>query len=98
MSNKDTYRYLIGAYFGISEMDEYRTKEYVLKEIRDYINNFINNNIIDFDIEKEKDDVDKNVSLDVKLHDALLVLPKINAPIDLVLLVKSRIKEINDKS
>ena len=42
----------------------------------------------DFDIDSESDDVDKNVSLDVKLHDALLVLPKIDAPIDLILLVK----------
>ena len=97
MNNKDTYRYLIGAYYGISEMDEYSTKEYVLKEIRDYIENFINNNYIDFDIDSESDDVDKNVSLDVKLHDALLVLPKIDAPIDLILLVKSKIKELNDK-
>ena len=97
MSNKDTYRYLIGAYYGISEMDEYSTKEYILKEIRDYIENFINNNYIDFDMEKEKEDVDKNVSLDVKLHDALLVLPKIDAPIDLILLVKSKIKDLNDK-
>ena len=97
MSNKDTYRYLIGSYYGISEMDEYSTKEYILKEIRDYIENFINNNYIDFDIEKEKEDVDKNVSLDVKLHDALLVLPKIDAPIDLILLVKSKIKDLNDK-
>ena len=97
MTNKDTYRYLIGAYYGISEIDEYSTKEYILKEIRDYIDNFISNNYIDFDIEEEKDDVDKNVSLDVKLHDALLVLPKIDAPIDLILLVKSKIKDLNDK-
>ena len=96
MNNKDTYRYLIGAYYGISEMDEYSTKEYILKEIRDYIENFINNNYIDFDIDKESDDVDRNVSLNVKLHDALLVLPKIDAPIDLILLVKSKIKELND--
>lgn len=96
MTNKDTYRYLIGAYYGISEMDEYPTKEYILKEIRDYIENFLNNNYIDFDIEEEKDDVDKNVSLDVKLHDALLVLPKIDGPIDLTLLVKKKIKELND--
>lgn len=97
MNNKDTYRYLIGGYYGISEMDEYSTKEYILKEIRDYIENFINNNYIDFDIDKEKEDVEKNVSINVKLHDALLVLPKIDAPIDLILLVKDKIKELNKK-
>ena len=97
MNNKDTYRYLIGAYYGISEMDEYLTKEYILKEIRDYIENFINNNYIDFDIDEEKEDVEKNVSINVKLHDALLVLPKIDAPIDLILLVKDKIKELGKK-
>ena len=97
MTLKDTYRYLIGAYFGVEEMDEYKTKEYVLKEINEYINTFLETNPIDFDVEEQFDDVNKNVSLDTKLHDALLVLPKINAPIDLILLVKEKIKELNDK-
>lgn len=97
MTLKDTYRYLIGGYFGVEEMDEYKTKEYVLKDIKEYIYHFLNSNIIDFDIEKEYEDVNKNVSLDTKLHDALLVLPKINAPIELTLLIKDKIKELNDK-
>ena len=63
MDLKDTYRYLIGAYFGIREMDEYSSKEYVLKDIEDYIKDFLSVNEIDFDIEKEKDDVLDNVSL-----------------------------------
>ncbi len=97
MTLKDTYRYLIGGYFGVEEMDEYKTKEYVLKDIKEYIDHFLNSNIIDFDIEKEYEDVNKNVSLDTKLHDALLVLPKINAPIELTLLIKDKIKELNAK-
>lgn len=97
MTLKDTYRYLIGGYFGVEEMDEYKTKEYVLKDIKEYIDHFLKSNIIDFDIEKEYEDVNKNVSLDTKLHDALLVLPKINAPIELTLLIKDKIKELNDK-
>jgi hypothetical protein len=94
MTLKDTYRYLIGAYFGVQEMDEYVTKEYVLKDIEEYINSFLNDNPIDFSIEEEKKDVEDNVSLYVKLHDALIVLPKINAPLDLVLLVKDKIREM----
>lgn len=97
MTLKDTYRYLIGGYFGVEEIDEYKTKEYVLKDIKEYIDHFLNSNIIDFDIEKEYEDVNKNVSLDTKLHDALLVLPKINAPIELTLLIKDKIKELNAK-
>ena len=94
MTTKDTYRYLIGAYYGIEEMDEYHTKEYILKDIEEYIATFIRDNNIDFDIEGEKEDVEKNVSLYVKLHDALIVLPKIKAPIELILLVKDKIREI----
>ena len=97
MTSKDTYRYLIGAYFGIEEMDEYKTKEYILKAIKEYIDNILNTNYIDFNIDEEYEDVNKNVTLDTKLHDALLVLPKINAPIDLILLVKEKIKKLNDK-
>ncbi len=97
METRNTYRYLIGAYFGIEEMDEYKTKEYVLRDIKEYIDNFLSVNHIDFNIQEEYDDVNNNVSLDTKLHDALIVLPKINAPIDLILLVKDRIKELNDK-
>ena len=94
MTTKDTYRYLIGAYFGIEEMDEYSTKEYILKEIKDYIEIFLRDNPPDFNLDEEKDDVEKNVTLYTKLHDALIVLPKINAPIEIILLVKARIQEM----
>ena len=97
MTIKDTYRYLIGGYFGVEEMDEYKTKEYILKEIREYIDDYLKINNVDFDVEAEYEDVNKNVSLETKLHDVLLVLPKIDAPIDLILLVKDKIKELNDK-
>ena len=97
MNTRDTYRYLIGGYFGVKEMDEYKTKEYVLKDIKEYIDNYLSINHIDFDVQEEYDDVNNNVSLDTKLHDALLVLPKINAHIDLILLVKEKIKELNNK-
>ena len=46
----DTYRYLVGAYYGISEMDEYDLKEYVLKDIEEYIKVFVRDNYVrDFD-------------------------------------------------
>ncbi len=95
---KDTYRYLVGGYYGIREMDEYSLKEYILKDIEDYIEDFISENPIpDFDYEKERQEVEKNLSLIVKLQDSLLVLPKVNAPMELVLLVKEKIKECKEK-
>lgn len=93
----DEFRYLIGAYCGMQEMDEYDLKEYVLKDIENYIRDFINTNKIkDFDYKKEAEKVLEERSLITKLQDLLLVLPKIEAPMELTLLVKMRIKKLKE--
>ena len=98
MNLKDTYQYLVGAYYGVAEMDNYDLKEYVLKDIADYIKEFISDNPIpDFDYKKEAENIETNRSLKTKLQDSLLVLPKVNAQMELILLVKSRLKEWNEE-
>ena len=95
MDLKDQFRYLVGGYFGITYMDEYPLKEFVLKDIENYIRDFIEiNPIDDFDYVLESEKVKDEVSVLVKLHDSLLVLNKINADMDLVLLVKRKIKSM----
>ena len=92
------YRYLVGGYYGVSLMDEYPLKEYVLKDIEEYIRNFIEVNPIDnFDYKMEAELVKDNVSEKVKLQDALIVLNKIHASMDLVFLVKERLKKYTNK-
>jgi len=94
---KDTFRYLVGAYYGVAEMDEYDIKEYVLKDIENYIRDFVNDNYTDkIDFKKEAEDVENNLSLKTKLQDSLLVLPKVGASMELILLVKKRLKRINE--
>ena len=73
----DVYKYLIGGYYGVSLIDEYELKVYVLKDIEKYINDFINENKIDIDIEIEKEVIKKEFSLRTKLQDSLDILPKI---------------------
>ena len=98
MSLEDQYRYLVGAYYGVIEMDEYDLKVYVLKDIENYIKDFIDVYPIDnFDYRKEAQKIEDEVSLKTKLQDALLVLNKINGPIELSLLIKKRLKEIKEK-
>jgi hypothetical protein len=98
MDLKDTYKYLVGAYCGIQEMDNYPLKEFVLKDINDYIEQFIEENPIpNFDYEKEREQINEELSLKTKLQDSLLVLPKVNASIELILLVKARLKEIKEQ-
>ena len=70
-------------------------KEFVLKDIENYIRDFIEiNPIDDFDYVLESEKVKDEVSVLVKLQDSLLVLNKINADMDLVLLVKRKIKSM----
>ena len=95
MDLKDQFRYLVGGYFGITYMDEYPLKEFVLKDIENYIRDFIEiNPIDDFDYVLESEKGKDEVSVLVKLQDSLLVLNKINADMDLVLLVKRKIKSM----
>lgn len=92
------FRYLVGGYYGVSLMDEYSLKEYILNDIENYIKCFIrDNNKEDIDYYKEHLDVKDNVSDKVKLQDALLVLNLINGPIDLVLLIKEKLKKYERK-
>ena len=73
-------------------MDEYDLKEYELKRLKDEIDNFINEyNINNTNYESAKN----NVSLRTKLQSLLIVLNKNNGPLELILLVKRRLKEID---
>lgn len=94
----DQFRYLVGGYYGVRFMDEYSLKEYVMEDIKQYIETFNEiNPIPNFDYEKEWKNIEETVSERVKLQDALLVLNKINGPMDLVFLIKKRLKTLENK-
>ena len=98
MDLKDQFRYLVGGYYGVSLVDEYSLKEYILKDIEEYIKKFVEVNPIDnFNYEEEAALVKDNVSEKVKLQDALLVLNIINGPMDLVFLIKEKLKKYSKK-
>ena len=87
---RDRLNLLVEAYYGMMEMDEYELKVYEAKKIKDEIDNFVKEyNINDFDYEYVKD----NISLRTKLQSLLIVLNKNNRPIELILLIKKRLKE-----
>lgn len=84
---------LLEAYYGLFEMDEYDLKEFELKKLKDEIDNFIKEyNINNTNYESIKN----NVSLKTKLQSLLIVLNENNGPLELILLVKGRIKEIDE--
>jgi len=79
---------LVEAYYGLFEMDEYDLKEFELKKLKDEIDNFIKEyNINNFEYVKD------NISLKTKLQSLLIVLNKNNGPLELILLVKRRLKD-----
>ena len=91
---ENKYKMLFGAYLGMQLMDEYDLKEYILKDIEEYINNFIGANPLDnFNYDQFMLKVDKEEDNIVKLQDTLRVLNIINAPLELKYLVKKRIRE-----
>ncbi len=94
MNIEDTYRYMIAGRFGVELIDEYKLKEYILIDIDKYIDDFINTNSIDFDVEKVKEEVNDTYTDRVKLQDSLLILQSMNADMDLVFLVKSKLKSL----
>lgn len=98
MDLKDQFKYLVGGYYGITYMDEYPLKEYVLKDIENYIRDFIEINPIEnFNYKEEAKKYEDELSEITKLQDSLLVLNKINASMELVLLVKAKLKKLTDK-
>ena len=98
MTVEDQYRYMISGYLGIREMDDYDLKVYILKEIEEYLYAFMEQNPSnDFFFFLEWDQIEKEVPLYRKLQDALLVLNRIEAPMELVLLVKKRLKELKEE-
>ena len=97
MKLEDTFKYLVGGYYGILELDEYSTKEFLLNDIELYITDFVKQNWVDdFDYAGFAKEIEEKMPLKTKLQDSLLVLPKVNAPLEVILLVKQRLSRIRE--
>ena len=98
MKLEDQFKLLVGGYYGITYLDEYDLKVYILNDIEKYIRDFIEINPIDnYNYKEEAGRFEKKLSIKTKFQDALIVLNKISAPMEVVLLVKMRIKLIEDE-
>lgn len=96
MTLENLYRTYVGAYYGVQGLDEYELKCYLLKDIEDFIKNFIElNPIPNFDYKKEAEIIFNTISFKRKLQDCLIVLPQVNASMEVILLVKKKLKELN---
>ncbi len=84
----------IEAYFGVQDMDEYDLKEFTLKDMETYIKDFIITNNINRDYcKKISNEIKDNIDIRIKLQSSLILLSKMNAPMELILLIKNRLKK-----
>lgn len=98
MKLEDEFKYLVGGYYGVLAMDEYDLKVYILKDIENYIIDWINDNpIVDYPYREKAEQYKEELSVKIKLQDALLVLPKVDAPMEIVFLIKHKLKEIKEE-
>lgn len=99
MKYDDRIKYMISGYFGIKELTNYDRKLFVLKDVEKYILEYLKTNKVDgYDYYELAESIEKT-SLKDKLMDSLIVLNEIDGPIDLILLIKLKVKELkyNDK-
>ena len=95
MKIEDQFQYLVGGYYGVEMVDEYELKIYLLKEIEEYIKAFVEENKLpNFNYYNEAIKINEKLSDRTKLQDALLVLNKIKAPMEIVLYVKQKLKKL----
>ena len=94
MSLEEEFKLLVSGYYGVYEMDEYQSKVYILKDIEDYIKEFIEEyRISNYDYKEVAEEIEKE-PLKTKLQDSLLILNKVKAPLELTLLIRNRLNEM----
>ncbi|MBR6072751.1 MAG: hypothetical protein IKP76_00320 [Bacilli bacterium] len=95
MEFDDPYKYMISGYFGVELLDEYKDKQYLLKDIREYIDAYLENNRIqNVDYEAIKYEIERNNTDIDKLQDALLLLNDMNAPMEASITIRQKISEL----
>ncbi|MBO6145791.1 MAG: hypothetical protein J6O62_03240 [Bacilli bacterium] len=95
MNLEDQYKLLVESYYGIELIDEYDLKVYMLKQIDKMIIDFKNAYDVDKD-NKIKEYVINKVSDKTKLQSSLITLNQINGPMDLILLIRKRLKNLQN--
>ena len=91
MEEKENYvNLLLSAYYGIQEIDEYELKTYVLKDIENHLNEFINRYELNIDLDARREHA-KATTYKVKLQDSLIILNELNEPMELKILIKRRL-------
>ena len=94
MKYDDNFKYMVGGYYGIKTMDEFQSKLYILKEVEEYIKKYVSMSDKNVDYKSIAKEIERSESLKEKLLDSLILLNDMKGPIELIILIKQKIKEI----
>lgn len=95
MQFDDPYKYMISGYYGIELLDEYKDKLYLLKDIKNYINAYLEDNRVpNFDYDSLNREIEKNNSEIDKLQDALLLLNNMNGPMEVSIMIRQKLDDL----
>ena len=93
MDYDDRFKYLVGGYYGIKSMDDYSSKLYILKDIENYIKEYCKSSEVSVDFKEIAEKIVEETTLREKLQDSLILLNDIKGPIELVIMIKQKIKD-----
>jgi len=85
---------IIAAYYGVMKMDTYPLKAYVLKDINQLLEDYLQDKE-DVDIKKIREEIQQNVSKKRKLQDALYILNQLDADKELIHLIKKELRKLD---
>ena len=95
MEFDDPYKYMMSGYYGVESLDEYTDKLYLLKDIKEYINNYLSDNKVPgVDYDEINKQIERNTSEIDKLQDALLLLNDMNAPMEVCIIIRQKISDL----
>ena len=95
MNTYNELKMMYGAYLGISEIYEYKTKEFILNELQNLIDKYIEKNNMYY--HEEVLEEAKKQSLITDLQDSLIVVKRMNVSMELILLIKEKIRNLKEE-
>ena len=95
MNTYDELKMMYGAYLGVQEISNYKAKEYILDEINKHIDAFIKKNNMYY--HDEVLEAARGQSTISDLQDSLIILKRIDGPLELTLLIKEKIRQLKEE-
>lgn len=94
MNYQDELKCIAGTYLAVEELDEYTSKEYVMKDVEDLAKKLMKNHNEEFSLNKFRE-IGESLSLKTRFQDALIILKRLDEPIEVTLLIKKRLKKLS---